>query len=497
MLACPFYLSKPMAYKKSPKNQIIEAKPQDLPEYGQLVSIMQGETASIITDYYRQYVGGVGVPAEPGSGIFINFDRVQRTQTYQELFAYEMYAEVERDPHISAVMESAKLNVAGMKWDVSPYLKGTEKKPSARNQAVADFVRDTLKTSSQPSQNGGIVYAFPQHIYNWMDALGKGFSASEIVWDITPDKGVRIKDIINRPQRRFQFDAVDRSLKLRTIEAPYYGIMLPPKKFIVHRCSSQWDNPFGDAKDQSLYWIWLFKRTVRKFWMQHLQVGASSIPIVKHPASANKELKAEALGIAEMIRNGAFGRIPDNFEIIWAEAKNAIQNAEAYERFDRTMDDEASKCINGQTLTAEASSNVGTGSRALGTVHQVTQTQRDIFRAEGMSSTLNATVVPWTCDYNFSNLDGYPQFRFDLEDSEDLSKESTIVKNLTDAGFDLDPEELSEKFNYTITKKAVQPLPGAIAGKPDPLEKIPADNPLSNSKVDKNGKVLEKQNANV
>lgn len=433
-----------MAKKRSPTNQIQTER--QLPEYGELVSIMQSETASILTDYIRQYVGVISGTSEPGSGIFLNWDRVLRTETYRELAWYDLYQEVERDPHIAAVLSSAKLNVAGLGWDISAHLEAGEKKPTKRNQAIADFVKHVLT-------NTGF---FPQHIYNLMGAIGMGFSVSEIVWQITDD-GVTIDKIINRPQRRFQFDAVDRSLKLRNIQAPYYGIKLPDKKFIVHRCHSQWENPFGDALDQSIYWMWLFKKTVIKFWMQHLQVGASSIPIVKHPMSANKELKIEALEIAKMIRNGAYGRMPDNFEIIWAEAKNAITNVEAYHRFIRTCNDEISKCVNGETLTTEASSSTGTGTFAQGKVHERTKNTRDVFRAHGLEATINATLVKWLVDFNFANVEGYPQFRFDLEDPENLIQEAQIVKILS-VDYDFDEKELTKKFNYTLTKKAPKPL---------------------------------------
>ena len=129
-----------------------------------------------------------------------------------------------------------------------------------------------------------------------MGALGMGYAVSEIIWQIE-DGGIFIKEILNRPQRRFQFDAVDRTLRIRTMEAPYYGLPVPDKKFIVHRCSNQWENPFGDAMLQNIYWMWLFKKTVIKFWMQHLQVGASSIPIVQHPNGASVALKNEALAV--------------------------------------------------------------------------------------------------------------------------------------------------------------------------------------------------------
>lgn len=439
-----------MARRKSPENQPL--KSMQLPEYGALVSIMQTETASILTDYIRQYVGIVSSTPEPGTGIFLNFDRVLRTQTYQELAWYDLYAEVERDPHVQAVLSSAKLNVAGMKYDIVAYKDTESKQATSRNKEIAIFVKIVLEGTG----------FFPQHLYNLLGAIGMGFAVSEIIWKIT-DNGVIIDKILNRPPRRFQFDAVDRSLKLRNIQQPYYGTALPDKKFIIHRCSSQWENPFGDALIQSLYWIWLFKKTALKFYLQHLEVGASSIPIVKYPSGANVELKNEAFEIAKMIRNGAFGRIPQNFEIIWAETKNAIQNAEAYHIFIRLCNDEISKCVNGQILTSEASSGTGAGSHALGTIHQITQSARDVFRAEGLSATLNQTLIKWIVDFNFSDVDGYPQFRFDLEEPSDLTVESSIVKNLSDAGYVFDETELSEKFNYTLQKKQA---PSTIPAEP-------------------------------
>ena len=428
-----------MAKRRSPQNQIAQ-----IPEYGEIKSRMEAEAASIVTDYIRQYVGIAQKTPSPGSGIFMNFDRILNSQHYQELVWYDLYAEVERDPHVSAMMSAAKLNVAGMKYDVVPFVVGDDKKASKRDQEIADFVRDVLD---------GIGY-FPTHLYNLMDALGKGFSVSEIMWKI--DNGVvTVANIYNRPQRRIQFDAVSRTPKLRDLTNPYLGDPLPDKKFIIHRFGSLWENPFGDAIDQNIYWMWLFKRTVAKFWMTNLETATAPIPLVKHPASASYEMKSEALAVAQNIRAASYGRIPDNMEIVWAEAQNMLASNVSYLDFIRFCNDEISKSINGQTLTAEASSSTGTGTRALGSVHQATQSARDIYRAESLASTLNATLIKWIVDFNYdeNTLDGYPQFRFDLEESEDLVRESEIVKNLSAAGFEIDPKDISDKFNYTVIKK--------------------------------------------
>ena len=452
-----------MAKKRSPSNQLEPKAKAQLPEYGQLVSILQTETASILTDYVRQYIGIAGAN-EPGSGIFLNWDRVLRTQGYQELAWYDLYQEVERDAQVAAALSNAKLNIAGMKYSIAPHLEAGEETASARNEAIADFVQHAIKR----------IKYFPQDLFNLLGAIGMGFAVSEIIWEIT-DEGVMPKELLNRPQRRFQFDAADRSLRLRDIKNPYWGTPLPDKKFIVHRASAMWDNPFGDALDQTLYWMWLFKRTVTKFWMQHLQVGASSIPIVKHPMSASPTLKAEALAIAEMIRNGAYGRIPDNFEIQFAEAKNAIQNAEAYEKFINFCDEQIAKCVNGQSLTTQSGSSGGAGTHALGKVHQGTQQARDEFRAHGLEATLNATLIKWLVDFNFADVDGYPEFRFDMEQETDLKMEADIVKILSDAGFKFDVDELSEKFNYTLTKKEPPPQLAPFAGQQ------PVNNPVDDT----------------
>ena len=406
----------------------------------------QTETASIITDYIRQYVGITSTKPTAQSGVFLNQDRILLTQEYQELAWYDLYAEVERDTHVTSIMQSAKLNVAGMKYDIEPHKLQGEKKASLRNIAIADFVKHALKQTGH----------FPQHLFNLMDALGKGFSCSEIIWKVTSD-GVIPVNILNRPQRRIQFDAVTRTPKIRNIQNPYYGDPLPDKKFIVHRVSSTWENPFGDALDQNLYWMWLFKRMAFKFYMTHLEVGSSSVPIVKHPTNATPELKNEALAIAEQIRSGAYGRIPENFEVIWATMNNLSSISQSYETFIRLVNDEMSKCVNGQTLTSEAGGTKGSGSMALGNIHQGTQSARDAFRAEGLSATLNATLIKWIVDFNFGTqesgaIDGYPEFRFDLEQEQDLVAEAQIIASLSSAGYDVDAQELSDKFNYTITK---------------------------------------------
>ena len=434
-----------------PKKRTPESQLKALPEYGEIVSSMEAEAISVWTDFIRQYVGSPERRASKSSGIYMNKDRVLQSQMYQELAQYDLYAEIERDPHFGSVMQSAKLDVAGMDWDIYPYIGLGQKEATDGDKKIAAFVKYVLTN----------IPFFPQHLYNMMDALGKGFSASELIWSNAGGYHV-VTDILNRPQRRIQFDVVTREPKSRDLDNPYMGNPLPPRKVIIHRVSATWSNPFGDPLDASLYWIWLFKRMVFKFFMQHLEVGASSVPIVEHPANADDKMKGEALAIAQQIRQGAFGRIPTNLRLIWAESKNAASISQAYDTFIRLTNDEASKLIKGNLLTTEASGSNGNGSRSLGDVHKGTQDAYNKFRASGLASTLNSTLIKWLVDVNFGQFSGYPQFKFETAEEENLVNEASIVEKLDRAGYEIPEEELSAKFKYTIHRKQQSQKPGVV-----------------------------------
>ena len=455
-----------MAKRRSPNTTLDKAS------YPELTDIMQTETAGILTDYVRQYVGPVDTKSTPGSGIFINWDRVGRSQTYQELAWFDLYDEVERDPHILAVSRTLKMATASLPTRVLPFDdSGKDGKVSTRSQAIADFVQDTL--DGLPN--------FTQDKMELLDAIGKGFAISEIIWDIGTE--TRIKDIMNRPQRRIQFDAATRQPKLRSIDNPYMGNPLPDRKFIVHRDATKYENPFGDAIDQSVYWMWLFKKTVIKLWMAHLEVGVAPIPYIKHPRNANKQLKDEALAIAKTIRSGAYGRLPDNFELLFAEAKNAQATGAAYDVFLELCNAEITKAWLGQVLTTEGSGKGGAGSKALGEVHSDVLAVRIQYSANALACTLNSTLVPWLVDANFHDVEGYPLITFQTEDPVDRQAEATIIKTLSDAGYKADRQYIEDTIGITLAEEEEElpPVipPQLIPGKPalgqeiqeDPIQK--------------------------
>lgn len=424
----------------------IKRKPkvEELPVMGEA----RFESAPITTDYIRQYVGALTSLPTPQSAVYLNKDRVFLTQQYQDLAQWDLYDEVERDPHIAAVMNTRRLQVAGLEWTINPATRyervGGKKQPvvEGRDVDIADVIYDKLT-----HLNG-----FTQDMVQLLDAIGKGFSVSEIIWDVDKEGFVVPVDIRNRPQRRFQFDAETMKPKVRTMQNPFYGDPLPERKFIVHRNYSKYESPFGDPLDQQIYWMWLFKRNFWKLWMTHGETSASPLPFAVIPTNASAQLKSMAFNVIQQMRSGSSGYIPDNIKIMWSEASNIANSADTFENGVRMMDDQITKCVLGQMLTTEGSSSTGAGSRALGDVHQ--GVRRDIleYDAKALSETISGTLVKWMVDYNFENVLHYPRFEFMLEAQSDIERQSRVIMNLASAGYMVAKTYIEDGLQIPIEK---------------------------------------------
>ena len=428
-----------MAKHKQPRNLVNQRLKDNRvlrsswPEVSQM---MMDETTSVLSDYIIQIIGQVN-----DNAIFINQDLIQKSQNYQGLVQYDLYAEVGRDPHISSIINTLKIMISCLEWEVKPFSE------SSRDKAIADYIRDCFEGLDN----------FSQDMYELNDAIFMGFSCSEVIykvnWQVSVDK------IMNRPQRRIQFDATTREPKLRSRDNPFYGNKLPENKIIVHRTSSMHENPFGDALAQNIYWMWLFKRLVLKYWATHLEHGVAPVPIVKHPPGGTGKLKDEAMDIARHIRQAAFGRMPNTMELIFAEAKNMSQAGMSYKDFLEFCDDQATKAILGQVLTTEGGGRSGAGSRALGDVHMDVLQSRIIFYANALACTLTSTLVKWLTDYNFSSIEGYPKFKFVTKKAIDRKTEAEIIKILHDAGKEVENTYVEDVLEIPLQEITDVPAP--------------------------------------
>ena len=138
----------------------------------------------------------------------------------------ELFEEMEeKDPHLFSQLQTRKNAVTGLDYEVIPF--GDD----PRDKEIADFIGEQL----------GTIESFEDVETDLLDAVGKGFAVSEIMWGY--DEGhVVVQEIRSRQQKRFFWDSLDDTFKVRTQEHSE-GLLLPRNKFIVHRYKARSGHP--------------------------------------------------------------------------------------------------------------------------------------------------------------------------------------------------------------------------------------------------------------
>lgn len=415
-----------------------EGKPFFNPTY------LQDPFASILTDYIRQYVGTYRDQPTADSGVVLNRDRVLSTQFYLDMAGYDLYDEIERDPHVSGIYQTIRTSVAALDWFIAPASESDADKKIA--QEIERLLRD--------------VDGFIQDVVELLDAVGKGFSVSEILKSVNREGFVTPVRLMHRPQRRMQFDPTGYALKVRKTNNPFYGDPAPDETFIVHRNSQKYENPFGDALDQRLYWMWLFKRNVIKIWMQFQENFSAPFPLGKYDPNATQEFKTALLDLLGSFRRSGYGIAPNTVQIDLMQSQGVSSVGDAYERFIRFANDEMTKCILGEVLTTEGSASGGAGAKAGASESRTISKARIQYYAKGLEDTLNSTLIRWMVKWNFADGTLCPKFRFDTSEPVDAKVMSEVIVNLKTAGYKVTDAYIEDTLGIPLEE--VEPAPQVV-----------------------------------
>ena len=115
----------------------------------------------------------------------------------------ELFEEMEeKDPHLFSQLQTRKNAVTGLDFEIIPFDSDDE-----RDKEIAEFVEAQI--------NG--IEGFGDIMLDLLDAIGKGFAVSEIMWAYEGGRVV-VSDIRSRYQKRFFWDSED-AFKVRTDEA--------------------------------------------------------------------------------------------------------------------------------------------------------------------------------------------------------------------------------------------------------------------------------------
>ena len=307
----------------------------------------------------------------------------------------ELFSEMEeKDAHLFSCLQTRKLAVSGMGWEVTP--------PDGGGTDASSFVKNALDGIDN----------FEESLMDLLDAVGKGFSVSEVIWEVGRD-GVAPRALKKRPQKRFTFlteDGGSDMPRLLTDKGPVYGEPLVADKFVVHVYRAGADMPERGGLLRVLSWVYVFKNYALKDWVSFCEVFGMPMRLGVYSPSASKEDRETLLQAVTQLGSDAAGIISESTRIEFVEASRRGE-AGPYPVLVELLNRELSKAVLGQTLTTDVGS---TGSYAAGMVHQ--EVRMDIARADARSlaRTVNRDLIRPLVMYNFGRDARPPMLKFEL-----------------------------------------------------------------------------------
>ncbi|MEX2480210.1 MAG: DUF935 domain-containing protein [Gammaproteobacteria bacterium] len=421
-------------------------KPQLLGPDGQPIrrEVLTEEVAGPTITGVRSVISGY-----PGDGLNpLRLAHILRDADQGEPLRYFELAEQieERDLHYAGVLGTRRRSVAQIDITVDAASDAPE------HVRHADMVRDWLLRDQLQDE-----------IFDILDAIGKGTSLTEIIWDTSAGQW-RPARLEWRDPRWFRFDRHDGTTPLlRTDEGDQ---PLPAFKFIQAIIRSKSGLPVRSGIARLAAWSWMFKAFTLRDWAIFTQTYGQPIRVGKYGAGATEADKDTLFRAVANIAGDCAAIIPESMLIEFIESKSVGSSMDLYERRADWLDRQVSKAVLGQTATTDAIA----GGHAVGQEHR--QVQEDIERADAkaLAAVLNRDLVrPWI-DLEFGPQKVYPRLRIGRPEEEDLKLLAESLAKLVPLGLRVEASVIRDKFGLpdpdpdaeVLEARAapVAPLPG-------------------------------------
>ncbi len=369
---------------------------------------------------------------------------------------FELAEEMEeKDLHYLAVLGTRKRAVAQLPIEVEPAGDSTQEKDDAK--LVEDWLdRDMLE----------------HELFHVLDAVGKGVSSTEIMWDMKPDSWLP-RDLKWRDPRFFQFDReTGERLQLRCSEG---FEELPAAKFITHLHPAKSGLPIRSGIARIAAWGYMFKNFAIKDWVVFLEAYGHPVRIGKYGPNESEENKRILERALRQLGTDAAAAFPETMSVEFVDRKAGTAPNDLWRSHAEYFDDQISKAVLGQTNTTDAKGG-GLGS---GQAEVHNQVREDIERADAklLAATLNRDLIVPLVIFNRGVRDKYPRLKIGRPDPVDVKALIEAAGALTDMGVEIDAEEVRERAGLPAGKTGGQILlkKAAPAALVDPASDLNSD----------------------
>lgn len=343
----------------------------------------------------------------------------------------------EKDAHLLGEAEKRRNAILDVDFRVIPASE------DSRDVKVAEVVQQYFDDSSD----------WDDTIVALQDAVGKGFSALEINWDVSTGQAMPT-DLIFIEQKRFNF--ADTAGYLRKFprlmsDANMMGDEIPAWKMLFHRYGGK----SGHAARSGLYrvcaWMYLFRNYAVKDWMAFLEVFGMPLRLGKYDTGASQGDKDALIAAIQSLGSDAAGIISKNTEIEFVESlKNGSKGDNPFLAMAEFCGKEISKALLGQTLSADVGE---VGSYAAAQTHN--EVRLDLAKADtrSVAATVRYQLIRPMVGFNFGWDTPVPGYKAIWTKQEDLKSLSEVYTNVIRFGQPVSAEHVSERFGIPLPEK--------------------------------------------
>ena len=368
---------------------------------------------------------------------------------------------LERDLHFGSVVGTRVRALSGLDVEVTP----------ASDDAADIKLADEIKTIIEQD-------CFSELVDGQLDALCKGYSVNEIIWETSARQWMPV-EFPWRDPRFFNLDRTTGKELLLITDDNAIGEPLAAFKFCVHQPRLKMGLPIRGALARLAAVAYLCKGVALADWVTFAEIFGMPIRVGKYGRNATPTEKASLRNAVANLGSDASAIMPENMAIEFIEANRGAGGEVLYEKLCEYLDKQISKGVLGQTMTTDDGS-----SQSQANVHndvRIDILQSDIKQLE---ATLKRDIVKPYIDLNYGPQKRYPTISFQIVEAEDINLLVDAVDKLVRIGFKVPAAVMHEKTGIREAKAGedvLQAAPSAPAS-----EKKDDDNTLGLNREQRN-----------
>jgi len=341
----------------------------------------------------------------------------------------------ERDLHYSAQLRTRKLAVAAIPPTVE----------AASDDAIDVLMAERVREIMDDDQ-------IPELFFDLLDGLGKGLALVQILWDTksTPWKPQDYKWVDPRYLRQDQ-ETLEQIL-LISEDAPT-GAPLEPYKFILHTPRSKSGSVWRNGLARLVAVMYMLKSFTIRDWWAFAEVFGIPVRIGKYGANATTDDIETLINAIGRIASDAGAVIPESMKIELVETAKGNGGNTLFENMVRWCDEQVSKAVLGQTMTADNGS-----SQSQATVHNEVRIDIAKWDARQLESSINEYLIKPYIILNWGVQLRYPKVRIKVPEPEDLKMLVDSLAPLIDRGLKVSSSEMADKFGLSTVKEGDETL---------------------------------------